>query len=352
MAGKRRPETPATPEGKTGRRLRWAVAIALVVGAHLLVWVGLVRMPGPALPLAPDLPVLEAILVPPQPVAVPPPRPRPPPKATRPAPPAPAPEPDAAPPLATSEGGDTTTAAGSGGEGTAPAAPPGPPAAPAAGAPQEPAAPALRYAAPPSTTLRYASFVNGVQNPDGNIQWEQGGGRYRLSVEMRMLWFRFAFRSEGALDERGLAPERYEEERRKRKQAVRFDRAARTLVFEAAGRQEPLPEGVQDRFSVFLQLVGLVRGNPQRYATPGVTETFQVADTRDLEPMRVQYVGEEEVDTGNGFVRARHFIRLPRRADDHRRVEVWLAEAVGWMPVKLRQTEPDGTQIDLILRGG
>jgi hypothetical protein len=351
LAGKRRPATPANPEDKKARRLRWAVALALVLGAHLVVLIGLVRVPGPLLPPTGDLPVLEAILVPPEPVAVPPPRP---PRKTspKPAPPTIAPEPEPAPapapPLATSPGGDTGAATGSGGQGAGPAGPP----APAPGALPQSGAVGLRYAAPPSVTLQYASFVNGVQNPDGNIRWEQGGGRYRLSVETRMLWFRFAFHSEGAIDEGGLAPERYEEERRKKKQAVRFDRATRTLVFESAGKQEPLPDGAQDRFSVFLQLVGLVRGNPQRYVAPGVTETFQVADTRDLEPMRVQYVGEEEVDTGSGFTRAKHFIRLPRHADDRRRVEVWLAEAVGWMPVKLRQTEPDGTQIDLVLRGG
>jgi hypothetical protein len=363
LAGKRRPETPANPDDKRARRLRWAVALALVLGAHLLVLIGLVRMPGPPLPLTSDLPVLDAILMPPQPVVLPPPTParkppsRPAPPTAAPQPePAPAPAPAPAPPLATSPGGDTGVATGSGGPGTAPAGPAAtapPPTAPAApAAPADSGAPVLRYAAPPSVTLRYASFVNGVQNPDGNIHWEQGAGRYRLSVETRMLWFRFAFHSEGAIDERGLAPERYEEERRKRSQAVRFDRATRTLVFESSGKQEPLPDGAQDRFSVFLQLVGLVRGNPQRYVAPGVTETFQVADTRDLEPMRVQYVGEEEVDTGNGFTRAKHFIRLPRHADDRRRVEVWLAEAVGWMPVKLRQTEPDGTQIDLVLRRG
>jgi hypothetical protein len=30
---------------------------------------------------------------------------------------------------------------------------------------------------------------------------------------------------------------------------------------------------------------------------------------------------------------------------------VWLAQSLGWMPVRLRQTEPDGTQIDLVYRG-
>lgn len=362
MAGPRRPEPPVTPDAKRARRLRWAVALAVVLIAHALVLIGLVRMPGPLIPLdAVDTPALEAILLPPKPVAVaptppararrPPPKPAPAPAATpEPEPaaePAPGPPgPTEGPPLATSPGGTgaVTAGGGAGGAATGPGAGAGASAAPAP-------ADALRYAPPPSATLRYASFVNGVENPDGTIRWQHGGGRYQLSVETRMLWFRFAFHSTGALGEQGLAPERYVEERRKRSQVTRFDRAVGAVVFESRGGQAPLPEGAQDRFSVFLQLVGLVRGNPQRYAAPGVTETFQVADTSDVEPMRVQYVGETDVETGAGFVRAKHFIRLPRRADDRRRVEVWLAESVGWMPVKLRQTEPDGTQIDLVLRG-
>lgn len=361
MAGSRRPEPPVTPEDRRARRLRWAVALLLVLGVHALVLFGLVRVPGPLIPFdAAETPTLQAILLPPprpaparparKPAAEPTPAPAPslptPPTPPTSAPqqpaagPAPETQPTHGPPIATSPNGAGTVAPNGGAPAGAGSAPDG--------APSEPP---LRYAPPPSATLQYASFVNGVQNPDGLIRWRQDGGRYQLSVETRVLWFRFSFHSDGALGEQGLSPERYVEQRRKRSEATRFDRAGGTIVFESTGGQAPLPNGVQDRFSVFLQLVGLVRGNPQRYATPGVTETFQVADTSDLEPMRVQYVGDVDVETGNGFVRARHFVRLPRRADDRRKVEVWLAESTGWMPVKLRQTEPDGTQIDLVLRG-
>ncbi|WP_427312255.1 DUF3108 domain-containing protein [Cupriavidus sp. H39] len=330
--------------------------IALVLLVHLLAVVGLVRMPGPLIPVdVSNTPTLEAVLLsPPAPPAPPKPRPvarpaRPQPQP-RPAAPVPQPEPQETPPapaLATSPQGPSETVAGGGGEGSA--------ARPAAAAPAPSGGPqggvdGLRYNPPPSATMHYASFVNGVQNPDGLIRWEQDGGRYRLAVETRVLWFRFAFQSSGAMAEQGLLPERYEERRRNKVEATRIDAAAGTVAF-ASGAQAPFPAGAQDRFSVFLQLVGLVRGNPQRYASPGVTETFQVADTRDVEPMQVQYVGEDEIDTGQGVVRAKHFVRLPRRANDRRRVEVWLAQSLGWMPVRLRQTEPDGTQIDLVYRG-
>lgn len=302
-----------------------------------------------------EAPALEAILLPPKPIAAVPARPRPrpkPPSAPAPQPaPAPVPEVPEAPPVAAADSGETTTVSGAGTAGNAAAGVAGGVVSTApGGASLSQTGETLRFSPAPPATLDYASFVNGVQNPDGVIRWQHDGTRYRLDVELRVLWYRFAFQSSGALGGQGLMPERYEESRRKRSEIVRFDRGAGQLVFESRGAQEPLPEGAQDRFSVFLQLVGLVRGNPQRYTTPGVTESFQVADTRDLQPMQVQYVGDEDVDTGQVVVRARHFVRLPRRADDRRRVEVWLAEPLGWMPVKLRQTEPDGTQIDLVLR--
>ncbi|BDB22766.1 DUF3108 domain-containing protein [Cupriavidus sp. P-10] len=355
-----RPEKPATPdpraragaESPVWRRRRWVIAVALVVLVHVLAVVGFLRMPGPLIPLdVTDTPTLEAVLLPPpKPPAPPKPRPAPQPRP-KPAAPVPAPEPQPeppAPPLATSPQGPTEMATGPGGTGAAPAPPAAPAPAPSGG-PQG-GVDGVVYSAPPPATYHYASYVNGVQNPDGLIRWEHDGRRYRLAVETRVLWFRFAFQSSGALSEQGLLPERYEEHRRNKAESSRFDPAAGTAVL-GNGTQSPFPAGAQDRFSVFLQLVGLVRGNPQRYVTPGVTETFQVADTRNVEPMQVQYVGEEDIDTGSGVVRAKHFLRMPRRANDRRRVELWLAQSLGWMPVRLRQTEPDGTQIDLVYRG-
>lgn len=327
-----------------------AVVVCVVI-AHLLVLLGLLRMPLPGLPEISIPPSMEAMLLPPPapPAPAPRPRPRPVPK-TQPAPqPQPAPaEPQAAPDLATTPSGETGAVTGTGGEGAAPAGATAT-AAPAAPAPPAPASP--QYSPPPSATMHYSSYVNGVQNPDGLIRWEQDGGHYRLVVETRVLWFRFVFQSAGQMGPGGLTPLRYEEARRSKKEVARFDPAAGLIVFETRGGQVPMPQNFQDRFSVFLQLVGWVAADPQRYAAPGVTDTFNVADTREVEPMQVQYVGEETIEIGvHGMVTTKHFVRLPRHPGDKRRVEVWLAPALKWLPARLRQTEPDGTQIDLVYR--
>lgn len=351
LAGKNPGSGTPDPQRRS-RRLRWAVVLLLVVLIHLTALLGVVRMPGPLIPMVemPEAPKLEAILLPPPP----PPRPKPPPKPKpvpapkpRPVPTPPAPEP-AAPEIATSPTGPEETNAGSGGAGSA-ATGPATPAPPAPEAPPAPPAEVVRYAPPPSATLHYSSYVNGVQNPDSQIRWEQDGRGYRLHVETKVLWFRFSFQSSGTLGAQGLTPDRYEESRKKKVESATFDRAANVIRF-SRGPQSPLPPGVQDRFSVFLQMVSLARGNPGRYNTPGATESFEVADTDGVDFMQVQYVGEEQIDTGRGTMRVKHFVRLQRRDNDRRRVEVWLAPTLGWMPARLRQTEPDGTQIDLVFR--
>lgn len=353
MVAARRTGQTASRDRPVSRRLRWAAALALVLAVHLGVVAGLMGIRGPHIDPS-GMPPIEAVLL--APPAPPLEKARPPapaaqkhrpvraPAEATPPPEAP-PEAAEAPALLTGPAGPAMASAG-GTAGSAASAP----ASAAASAPAAEAADNVRYAAPPSMLLHYASFVNGIQNPDGLIRWQHDGSHYQLAVETRVLWFRFAFHSNGALGEHGLAPERYEESRRNRVEAARFDRAGATLVFEGRNKQVPLPPDAQDRFSVFLQLVGMVRGTPQRYASPGVTETFDVGDTRDLEPMQVQYVGEEDVEAAQGSVRAKHFVRLPRHAGDRRRVEVWLAQSLQWMPVKLRQTEPDGTQIELVYR--
>lgn len=225
-----------------------------------------------------------------------------------------------------------------------------------------PASPGAAFSLPPSTTLRYATYVNGVRNEDGLIRWATDGKTYTLSVEIPLPLFfgSLAFRSAGRVGTYGLAPTRYEEVRGRRQPDVTTfhyadttppasgAQGASTITFTRTPTVLPLPEGTQDRFSVFLQLTGLARGNPERMTSPGLTLDLPIADTDSVEVARVQHVGEETIDTPNGTIRAQHFIRLPRRADDRRRVEIWLAAERGWLPVRLRQTEPNGMQFDLV----
>ena len=59
--------------------------------------------------------------------------------------------------------------------------------------------------------------------------------------------------------------------------------------------------------------------------------------------------GEDPVTVPAGEFVARRLTRNPRFADDQK-IELWLAPALGYLPVRIRQTQTDGDIIDMQLR--
>ncbi|VWB89325.1 hypothetical protein BSE24067_04274 [Burkholderia seminalis] len=210
----------------------------------------------------------------------------------------------------------------------------------------------MKFAAPPSGDLQYDTFYNGMQNMIGTIRWRTDGHTYDLSVSMPVPFVGpFTYRSEGRIDAFGIAPDRYVEKRGKRPEDIAiFNREIRQVVFTRTPNNAPLPDGVQDRFSMLMQLSGLVRGNPSAYK-PGVTQQFFVIDNNSGETWPIAVIGDEQVQTQAGIIDARHFMRLPRRDGDTRRIDMWLAPSLGWLPARLMQTEPNGAQIELVWHG-
>lgn len=215
-----------------------------------------------------------------------------------------------------------------------------------------PATHGVKFAAPPSGDLQYDTFYNGMQNMIGTIRWRTDGHTYDLSVSMPVPFVGpFTYRSEGRIDAFGVAPDRYVEKRGKRPEDIAiFNREIRQVVFTRTPNNAPLPDGVQDRFSMLMQLSGLVRGNPAAYQ-PGVTQQFFVIDNNSGETWPITVIGNEQVQTQTGIIDARHFMRLPRRDGDTRRIDMWLAPSLGWLPARLVQTEPNGAQIELLWHG-
>ncbi|MCS6765934.1 MAG: DUF3108 domain-containing protein [Candidatus Protistobacter heckmanni] len=269
--------------------------------------------------------LVETELIKPRPVQAAPPKsaPRPLPRsAPRPAPAAPLATPspsqtaDAAPAAAPS---DPVGAA----DGVRTAAASGTPDAGPPAAPQPAEAKGEKFALPPSAQVVYDSFVNGMQNQSGHIVWDAGKETYRLSVEIPLPFVgTFAYRSQGGYDGYGLAPLRYEEARGKRAPtATNFNRDERkSVTFSRVSTVAPLAPGAQDRFSVVMQLAGLVGADPDRYQ-PGATLEFSIADNDSVETWKVQAAGEDPVETRGGL-----------------------------LPAKLRQTEPNGMVLERVFK--
>jgi hypothetical protein len=212
--------------------------------------------------------------------------------------------------------------------------------------------PGVKFSIPPSGELQYDTFYNGVRNQPGTIHWTSDGHAYDMVVSVPLPFIgTFTYSSHGHIDAFGLAPDRYLEKRGRRGEDVTtFDRGAKQIAFTRTSNTLPLQDGAQDRFSMVMQLASLVRGDPDAYQ-PGVTRQFYVTDNDSGEIWPIETIGDESVRTAQGSIDARHFMRLPRREGDHRRIDVWLAPSLGWLPARLVQTEPNGTQVELVWRG-
>ncbi|WP_321907532.1 MULTISPECIES: DUF3108 domain-containing protein [unclassified Paraburkholderia] len=210
----------------------------------------------------------------------------------------------------------------------------------------------LKFSVPPSGELQYDTFYNGVRNQPGTIHWSSDGQAYEMVVRVPLPFVgEFSWTSKGRVDAFGLAPDQYIEKRGHRPSDVTiFNRTDKQIVFTRTPNSLALTDGAQDRFSMVMQLASLVRGDPDAYK-PGVTREFYVADNDSGETWPITTIGDETVSTDHGYVTARHFMRLPRREGDKRRIDVWLAPALGWLPVRLVQTEPSGNQFELVWRG-
>lgn len=215
-----------------------------------------------------------------------------------------------------------------------------------------PAAPGVKFSVPPSGELQYDTFYNGVRNQPGTIHWTSSAQSYEMVVSVPLPFVgTFVYSSHGRIDAFGLAPEQYVEKRGHRVEDVSiFNRADRKIAFTRTPTTLPLPDGAQDRFSMIMQLASLVRGDPDGYK-PGVTRQFFVVDSDSGENWPVETIGDETIRTAQGYLQTRHFKRLPRRQGDQRRIDVWLAPSLGWLPARLVQTEPNGTQFELVWRG-
>lgn len=209
----------------------------------------------------------------------------------------------------------------------------------------EPAA--VPFAPPPSARLNYEVLVEyrGVrQTLNGTLDWHNDGERYRLhmAVAMPFLGSRVQH-SEGRLGRHGIHPQRFSEKTRSER-AAHFDEASERIRYSANTPDAPLLPGHQDRLSVFLQLAGLVHARPERFPA-GHTLHIPTSGVRDSETWAFEVKGTETITLPKGDVAALHLRRLPRKEFDTT-VDVWLAPALGHLPVRMRLLETNGNVAD------
>jgi hypothetical protein len=177
------------------------------------------------------------------------------------------------------------------------------------------------------------------------MTWHTDGSRYKASVEagVSLLVTRInllVLRSEGEIDDYGIAPVTATEKRARRPEtATHFNRDAGTISFSASERSYPLLVGAQDKATVPFQLGGIGRADLNQF---GGDIDIQVGEEKEATMFRFQLVGEEEIETKTGKLLTWHLSRPPKPGSYSSKLDIWLAPGMNWYPVQIRNTEASG----------
>lgn len=203
------------------------------------------------------------------------------------------------------------------------------------------------YNLPPSAELDYSvkARQHGLTlGGDAVVQWRATEGKYSIAMESHASLFGKVLenRSEGQVDDYGLAPATFYEKRfRKDPTTTSFKRDSKTIVFTEGDDSYPIKGGEQDRTSAPWQLVAQARATPERFK-PGSEWSYFVAGRRDAEAWSFKVIGTETVHTGMGEISAVHVVKAPPPDAQGQQVDLWLAPSLDWYPVKIRFNDADG----------
>jgi outer membrane biosynthesis protein TonB len=230
----------------------------------------------------------------------------------------------------------------------APSPAPAASAAPPAGPSQTPV---TAMALPGSARLSYAATgsAKGLNYyADAELVWNNAGSSYdaRMTVSALLLRSR-SWSSRGQIGDQGLAPQRYTDKARN-EVAAHFEPEKNQISFSANTPSVPWIKGAQDRVSVFLQLGGILKGNPAGFPV-GSNISMYTVGPRDADTWTFLVGAEETLTLPFGVLNTVKLSRQPRREFDQK-VEIWYAPSLGYLPVRSKITEHNGDFVDQQLR--
>ncbi|RKR69670.1 uncharacterized protein DUF3108 [Acidovorax sp. 94] len=179
------------------------------------------------------------------------------------------------------------------------------------------------------------------------LLWQHDGSRYEARQEISaFLVGTRAQRSVGAITAQGLLPERFSD-RSRSEQAAHFDYTKSRVTFSANTPDATVGPGVQDRLSVFIQLGALLAADPARFVT-GTQITLTTVSARSADRWTFTIEGAETLGLPTGATPTLKLQRLPRK-DYDQKAELWVAPALGYLPVRIKLTQANGDFADLQL---
>lgn len=200
---------------------------------------------------------------------------------------------------------------------------------------------------PPASAQLHYRMSRGALTGSGLIEWDSDGHRYRMQLQARVPVFGVLLeqRSEGRIDDSGVAPERHTERRlRRSERAVSFvrDDGRPRVLFSAREGESPLQPGTQDRLSWIAQLAAWIE-RPGR--TAGTQLTLPVAGVGgEVHDWTFTLIDRDEAGRW-------HLRREPDGPHDTH-AEVWTLPQPPYWPQRLRLSDDGGDVLELLLQPG
>jgi hypothetical protein len=207
-------------------------------------------------------------------------------------------------------------------------------------------------ALPGSATLEFnaSGQVKGFHYSAGaQLQWQQDGQYYqaRQSISMFLMGER-SQTSEGLITPQGLQPLNFTDKGRKT-QSAHFDVAGGKSHYSDGTTDAAIADGIQDRLSVFLQLSALIAGAPDQYP-PGTLIELTSSSARAAARWQFRVGSSETLELPIGSVTALRLDKLPGKSSGDQRGSVWLAQAMQYLPVRIKLTQGNDDFVDLQLK--
>ena len=208
--------------------------------------------------------------------------------------------------------------------------------------------PAASVAAPPNRVqVAYEVMREGTRLADIVDELQHGDGRYRFVETWKgrgiyALGGNIVRTSRGTLAAAGPRPDEFTDERsgRATERAV-FDWASGRLTMQRKGATQyaAIPPNAQDRLSFLLAL---------SFARPlkGQIATYSVADGDSISSYAFEVLGIERIKVPAGEFDAVKLVRRKDGPEDKRATEMWLAPALGFLPVRIVVVDRNGTRLD------
>lgn len=205
---------------------------------------------------------------------------------------------------------------------------------------------------PPNVTLHYSIKAKQKGFPlsgESRLSWHSSERKYRVDNEIRANLFGKLQESAsiGSIDDFGLAPLQFTEKRwRKEPTETRFERGSSGKIrFSEAPITYPLHGGEQDRTSILWQLVAIARSNADKFV-PQSEWVFFVAGRRDAEAWTFRVQENTTINTPLGKLASVHLVKKPPPDSQDQQLDIWLAPAQEWYPVRLRFADADGDFVE------